>query len=655
MSSLPAVQALRPDIQGLRAVSILAVVLAHSQLPGFSGGFIGVDVFFVISGFLISRLLLSEAVATGHIDVKRFWIKRARRLLPNACLTLATTAILATFVFPGYDLHTLAKEITSAALNYSNFHFADKSADYFHFDGSPSPVMHFWSLSVEEQFYLLWPLTLIVLARKFPHKIWKAAAIVLVLVWIGSFAISLVLTAIDQPVAYFHTAARCWQLATGALLVIFWDGIAKIDIGLRRLMAGLGAAAVAFSIAVFDASTLYPGYWALLPTLGTAAIIAGAQAGERGGWLERLLSLPVLQWIGARSYSWYLWHWPLIVLPQATFPDTPYVALISLPLSLLIASLVYWGLEDPIRRNRMWVALPLPFMMGAGAALIGVIGIAFGAILLPSLADEATAARMAVLDASSQDRPRVFYDRCHLRKKDIKQPECLYGDVTGRRRVVIFGDSHAAQWFDALDAAAKQTGWQMNSWTKGACPSVDVALSWRPRGSRYSACDHWRDAVMADLTGRARPDLVVISNRKEYTGRIFDPISGNFFSHSVAEEAWRNGFRRILDRLTQAGIKVVVIGDIPRAHKYFATCLAQGRVCDRTRTEAIGSQPDIEVAKEFNGKVTLVDFTDEMCDEVKCPTTKNGMIIYRDDYHLTAKYAATFAPQLSQLLSSFAD
>lgn len=207
----------QPEIQGMRALAVLAVVWAHARIPGLAGGFTGVDVFFVISGFLITRLLLAELARTGGINLLAFWARRARRLLPNAFAALLGAVLLA-LVFPGYMPEKLAREVMFAALNFANFHFADQAVDYFQSEGPASPVLHFWSLSVEEQFYMAWPPLLLALGLYFRQRFLRAALLLLGLVWCASFAASVYLTYEEQPFAYFGTGARCWQLATGALL-----------------------------------------------------------------------------------------------------------------------------------------------------------------------------------------------------------------------------------------------------------------------------------------------------------------------------------------------------------------------------------------------------------------------------------------------------
>ena len=315
-------QRFRADIEGLRAVSILAVVFYHAQIPGFSGGFVGVDVFFVISGFLICNLLAQEIIETGRIDLVRFWARRARRLLPNASLTLVITLIVSSFIMPGYARALFGREVASAALYLSNYQFAAKAVDYFHFDDPLSPVMHFWSLNVEEQFYIVWPLTLLGASLVLRQNPRATSLILLVTICLVSFTASAVLIRENQPLVFFHTETRCWELALGGLVA---SGSSR-SVGLRSCSAigWLGLLVILASVASFNDAMTYPGPWALVPALATAAVLAAHETGRNTFSPASVLSALPFRWIGRRSYSWYLWHWPIIVFALALFPEFPY-------------------------------------------------------------------------------------------------------------------------------------------------------------------------------------------------------------------------------------------------------------------------------------------------------------------------------------------
>lgn len=634
----------RKDIEGLRAVSIVSVVLYHVQAPGFSGGFIGVDIFFVISGFLISGLLLDEAAATQRIDLVRFWSRRARRLLPNASLTLLATLALATVIFPTHTRDLLAKEVAAAALYVSNYYFAANAVDYFRAEDALSPVMHFWSLSIEEQFYLVWPVALLVAYRTSRGP--ALVAPMLCAVWLLSFAACVSLVRESQPLAFFHTETRCWQLATGALAA-WW---LRRGGALPPVIGWAGLAGIAGGIAGLDDAMTYPGMLALLPTLCAAAVLA---ARPTNGWSspERLLALPLLQWLGARSYSWYLWHWPVIVFAAALFPASPLAALLALPVSLAIASIVFSRFEDPIRRGRTWPSPPGRSLAGGAAAIAAVLVGSAAFARMPVLGG-ASAELIAALKRAAKDHGPNYADKCHRGYDDTTQPACSYGNRAGAHRVVLFGDSHAAQWFAPVDAAAKAAGWRFDTWTKTSCPSADVTVWYRPRRAPYVACDDWRAAVLAQLTGRQRPDLVLISNFEGYDALVARD-TGRVEFGAEAEILWDAGLRAVLDRLVEAGIAVVIIRDTPRASKTFAKCLAAGggAQCDRPRAQAVTD--GAAHASPTGPGIEVLDLTDRICGPKACPVLKDNMVVYSDYHHLTSSFAATLRSDFDLLLRRY--
>jgi peptidoglycan/LPS O-acetylase OafA/YrhL len=645
--------AFQPEIQGLRALSVLAVIWGHSGLPGLPGGFTGVDVFFVISGFLITRLLLKEMAATGRIDLLGFWTRRARRLLPNAYATLIGTLLLALFLFPGYSPGHLVRDVVFAALEIANFRFAARAVDYFQSEGPASPVLHFWSLNVEEQFYLFWPLLLTGIGLLWRGHRRRRIILALALIWCASFGASAVLTFTEQPIAYFSTGTRCWQLATGALLAAGWRSIEELPRLLRVIIAWGGLSAILLGMAAIDEGALYPGVLALLPALGAAALIAGFDAAKPDGLLRRGLGSRLMQWIGERSYSWYLWHWPLLALPRATFHDTPYIAAIALPASLIAACLAYSWLETPVRHSPKLAGAPWVTLAGAtaGLGLIMIAGYAYLPVL--SAMDRTLAARIEQIETASQDIARVTRANCLQHKNDVDPSLCEYGAPDGRYRVALVGDSHANHWSPALDAAAKQAGWRVTQWTKASCTNASVTIYAKERGL-YTSCDQWRENVLRSLTEIDIPDLVILSDRVNYGDQVYDPALKRILSGSEGQKLWKDGFRKTIQRLLDAGVRVVVMRDVPRMPRDYRACLLTESECPIPRASALGYPPlEAEVAREFPDRVTFVDFSDRICDAGHCPAMRNGLIVYQNTSHLTATYAATFAPQMAEVLRGF--
>ncbi len=648
----------RLDIQGLRAVAVLAVIAAHAHVPGLAGGFVGVDVFFVISGYLICGLLQRELTRTGSIDLLSFWSRRVRRLLPNACLTLATTLLAVFLIEPGFIHPAMVAGIAAAAVWCANLYFAAISVDYFAADDVTSPVLHFWSLSVEEQFYIVWPLLLLALirlsgARAASRTGWLLAAVALL-----SLALMLVTVQFNQPLAYFHTEMRAWQLAAGGLLAFHEHRLGTVPASLRGWLGWFGLGAIVGGIAVFNDTMLYPSWWALLPTLGAVALIAAPAPGHwpSPGWL---LAAQPLQWLGDRSYALYLWHWPFLILGADALrgvaaPAGAQTALL-LVLTLCTAAASYALIEAPMREGRWWPAAPRRSLLAATAG-VAILVLACGLIAGPlAQGSGASAAVNAKLKRAAADRGRNIKARCNRVFDQTDQPLCAYGDPQATRTAVLFGDSHAAQWFEPLDKAARAQGWRLLAWTKSACPPAEVTIWRRANRAPFPACDEWRENILRRLIRDEKPELVFIAGFVASTTTVWDHQTGSVMDETQGQKAWRDGLVRVIERLRAADILPVVIADTPRADKWFRYCLAASGIqgCARPRAEALPqARPDVEAAEQAG--VQLLDLTDQICAGESCPAVTAGMIVYRDRHHLTAGFAATLAAHFEPVLASSA-
>jgi peptidoglycan/LPS O-acetylase OafA/YrhL len=372
--------AFRPDLEGLRGVAILLVVLCHVGIPGAGAGFVGVDVFFVLSGFLITGLLVGEYERNGRLDLRAFYARRARRIVPAAVLVLACTLLAAQMLVSPLDLPGIADDVLAAGLSVANVHFALQATDYFA-PVDASPVLHYWSLGVEEQFYLLWPLILIAASRIARPRV--AMTIATGLILIGSFVLSNAMTASSGPWAYYSLPTRAWQLAAGGLLALAAPMFARLPGFPARIVGWLGVGLLLAALAVIEPTTEYPGLAALLPTLGAVAIIAsGGGAGSPG---SIALSLAPMRWLGRISYSLYLWHWPILVLGSVALgvggaameegaPGADIPARIGLVLLAIVVAWASWRLvEEPVRRARGWRVGPLRGFGLAGAAVLSLV------------------------------------------------------------------------------------------------------------------------------------------------------------------------------------------------------------------------------------------------------------------------------------------
>lgn len=368
----------RTDIEGLRAVAVLMVLLYHAGVPWAAGGFAGVDVFLVISGFLITGLLVAEAGRAGRIDLVGFWARRARRLLPASALVLAATTVLTVLALPAVRWRETGWDVLTSGLYVVNWRLAARSVDYLAEDSQPSPVQHFWSLAVEEQFYVLWPLLVVValvLARRWARLRMVLAVLLLALVVLPSFLWSLHLTGADPARAYFVTTTRLWQLGVGALLALVVTRLERLPGAVGALLAWAGLLAVLAGLLTQGAHSAWPGTAALVPTLGAAAMIAGGTAATAPGWAPAsLLSWAPVQVTGALSYSLYLWHWPLLVVAAARWgPLSVTTGLLVVALSFVPAWLGHRYVEEPVRRSRRLARWPARALsMGLLCTLLSV-------------------------------------------------------------------------------------------------------------------------------------------------------------------------------------------------------------------------------------------------------------------------------------------
>ena len=630
----------RGDVQGLRAVAVLSVIFYHLHVPGFSGGFVGVDAFFVISGFLVTGILLREIEQTGRLAVLPFLARRARRLLPNAALTLLAVLLLTMALLPQYRLGWILDDTISAALFYSNVHFAAQAVDYFTLGQAPSPVLHFWSLSIEGQFYLLLPVFLLVICALFKTGKRNAAGAALALVFVLSFWANLAISDQDQTKAFFSIWARCWQFALGGL-ANFVRLPAKRSLG--RTLSAMGLTGLALSIALFDDTLAYPGFYALFPSFGAAFVICGGGAAP-------LLSQPVMQWIGDRSYSLYLWHWPAILFASGDFAKQHMWAL--LPLSFAAAEIAYRYVETPLRRSRSGAPRPA-LVLAAGAAVQLFVAIAaVGAGHLMSRMSDAEAKVARLIAFAEKDQGRNYELGCHLAYESSVIPDnCVFGDLGAEKTVVLFGDSHAAQWFEPLEAAASKNGWKLLAWTKSSCPSADVSVYYQPKKAVFRECDLWRQRAL-DRLRALRPSMVVLANSTFYSGWIADRQTAAPLNESDALKQLSGGLRSVALQLQESGSEIAVIQDTPRAAPDYRDCLSkkEAGACDRPRTEAI-SQPLFETDALAGLKnVEFLNNNDHICGPRFCPLFSQGQLIYRDDHHLAAAYAKSFEPQFAELL-----
>ena len=652
----------RPEIQALRAVAVALVLVYHWWPSSLQGGFVGVDVFFAISGYLITAHLLREVEATGRVSLLGFWARRARRILPAALVvllfcTLATLAFVARLHWEQF-----LQEIRASTFYVENWHLAREAVDYLAADEAPTPVTHFWSLSAEEQFYLVWPV--LILAGAAIGR--RAIAVVLWAVTLVSLAWSVHLTAADPAVAYFVTPTRAWEFGAGGLLAL-----ASASARARPALSWAGLAAIAVAAVAYSPATPFPGVAALLPVVGALAVIWAAAP------TVPLTPRPV-QLLGDISYSVYLWHWPLLVLAPIALgrATTTPERLLLLALTLVLGWVTKVAVEDPVRRGSFLVGRRPAWTfatMAAGSAVVLGLGLSGQSDVRRTIAearDETTRVLRqppVCFGAAARDPRRRCRDR-RLRLTVVPTPieargspnapctrvertgllnVCAFGarKAQSRGTIALIGDSHASHWRAAVDVAAEARRWRGLSLAHTGCP-LSAAVREMPE-PRRSECVRWNREVLAWL-GR-NPEVRTIFVSQSAVAAVVAPPGTSQLEAQAAgyREAWR--------RVPRSVERIVVLRDTPRALPEGATleCVEEamlarrpaGEVCALPRSRALPRDPAVVAAGSLP-RVRVIDLTRFFCDARRCFAVVGGALVHRDVSHVTATFATTLGPYL---------
>jgi peptidoglycan/LPS O-acetylase OafA/YrhL len=691
----------RSDIEGMRGIAVVLVLIYHAGATWLPGGYIGVDVFFVLSGFLITHGLVTELERRGTVSLRGFYARRFRRLLPAGTVVLLATVLTARVVASPMVAESVAIDGIWAAGWLANYRFVAVGLDYLATDMAESPLLHYWSLAVEEQFYVVWPLLVLAIV-KLAGRGRRPLIIGLGTLSLVSFAWAVFDSVNNPTLAYLSLHTRAWEMAAGALLALTGWRLA----GRTAAPLAWGAiVAVVASAAIFDATTSFPGPWAAVPVLGTVVMIAAGTA--RTNPARRLLDLAPLQRAGKLSYSLYLWHWPVLVLAEHALrrPLTAVEAVACLALSWLLSEVSFVLVENPVRH-----AAPLLRSPGRSLSMGGSLAAASLAISLvaatwaPSLtgrgeADWQVLAAMEVFGATSTDvvgkppqgadagtpptvaalqesldwimgqsgrldavpadltpaldeagdvLPAIYPDECMT--PGVEPPECVYGDLDADRTMVLFGDSHAAHWFPPIEAAATAHGWRLVVIAKGGCPSAQIVI-WRD-GNRGDACDVWRDNAL-DRIARERPELVVVSNASHYEAYTYEGarLTGQDAANLAEGQAIVTD--RIHERVPDA--RVVAFGPSARLPFVAPECLVRSLdepgECTQARDDVVKQDLiDLQRAAADATGAEFVDTTRWTCNHEVCPLVVGDLLVYWDTHHLTVDFSTWLTPIVAATL-----
>jgi len=593
------------QIQGLRALAALLVTIFHARL--MPGGFIGVDIFYVISGYLITGLIIREIDKTGRLDLNAFYQRRIKRLLPTSVFVLFVTAIVGMFVLPPITRDVLGRDLFAAAAYISNYLFAWWQNDYQNLNATPSPFIHYWSLAVEEQFYVVWPIFILFLSRYGKKAILNGVAIVTAL----SLLLSVYQTQTSPIWAFYSLPTRAWELGVGALLLFIPDKFLR-----NRFFPWIGVIGIAIASVNFDESTAFPGINALLPVAATAILIGTIPIWPR--FFNDVSNNRLAQWLGAISYPLYLWHWPALVLPSSALgrPLRIRERIFCILLTVVLAHLTSKYVEQPLR-HRNW----------SGKKVYGFFAVTTAVSLLAAVLISSTASSIISVKGTNYrfdlnkviEKPAVYGDGCHVNYGENESGPCTYGEIGSNKKIVLYGDSHAAQWFPTLEVLAREKGFELISLTKSACSSVD---SPRPDQGAFknSDCEKWRENSIKRIQ-KIKPEAVIVSSFQYFT-----PPSG----YPSRTQWWNDGQRRLLADLQGASKNLIYISDTPRPLRDIPNCLASrdAHTCDSTE-----KTPNVII----NG-FKKIDPTPWLCTSF-CPAIQDGYVVYRDGSHISVEAA----------------
>jgi len=643
----PAAGGHRRDLQALRALAVALVVLWHAEVPGLPGGFIGVDVFFVISGFLMVRLLVGELDRTGRIRVGKFLHRRARRLLPASLLVLAVTAAATWWLLPVTALRSVGWDIVASAAYVANWRFAAIEVDYLAAESLPSPVQHYWSLSVEEQFYLVLPLALLVVAfithraRGGRAGAWHVGALTLLVIGVPSLLWSLAQSASPDPGDYFNSLGRVWQLCVGGGVALL--ALRGAPRGSRILRSGallVGALGVVASAVLIGPASIYPGWLALAPTVATALLIwadgddlAITRPGQ-AGWV---------QWLGDRSYSVYLWHWPLLLLAGVHFEGSWLARVLALVVALALAEVSWRFVEERFRLRRSGPPSPRAPARGARRSVLALVAVTTVTVVggVAMTAERDAGPLTPALASATDDRFMEYYEGdCRPAVPQSDPLTCTFGELESETRVLVVGDSHAVMWMPGLQRVAEDNGWRLDLQAKLSCAPVDatVLLNDRP----FTACRAWARNVLGGI-GHDPPELVVLALSPAYV----------LESPGTEPRGLSSALSGAVGQIRAAGPQVALMAVPPRFAEPVPACLAahadDPETCRAYLPSAVPENQWAQVADSLSG-VHTIDLLDQLCPGGTCLTDADGILRWMDSNHLTATYSRSLAPHLAEQL-----
>jgi peptidoglycan/LPS O-acetylase OafA/YrhL len=666
----------RTDIQGLRAIAIVLIVVHHLWPGGLTGGYVGVDVFFVITGFLITAMLLDRQPRRPR-DFAEFWARRIRRVLPAALLVIAVTGIVTRWVAPSPTWITTARQVLASTVFAENWVLAAGDVNVPAVHSGSSPLHQFWSLSVAAQLYLLWPLLIAAALWWAARRAGAPRAAVLAVTGAmvaASLGVSVWWTSAVPAVAYVVTPTRMWELALGGLVAALpARATTSLPPAVRSGLPWLGIAGIVGAAVWFTSDTAFPGYAALLPTVGTALVLWCRPVAS---WSpDRVLALRPVQYLGGISYSLYLWHWPIIaLLPFVSGPLGTLDKIVALIAAIVLADLTRSAVEEPFRRARTPRAVRNTYRFG-GVAVLAVALVA--TLWLSSTTAQVYGAEQPISPAEANagpcfgaasmargftrcpqdpavapipspknagdDKPVAYQDNCWSYAPFLARPVCTFGD--GPTRVALVGNT--AYWLPTLMKLTQQRNWTITTYLTSRCAPSDTRQRFKPANVTQNCYDYGQWVL--DQTAHGQYDLIIATNREAVL--------------AVGQQTWvgtetvaRQGFRSYLQSWAEGGTPIVVLHDLPYPSPTtgpIPDCLAAHPKhpdrCNGTPESWRWHYPFSAAADGVAG-VHVVDMTRYFCTATVCPAVIGGVTVYFDGTHMSATYARTLSPYLADEL-----
>lgn len=644
----------RPRLQGLRALAVLLVVIYHVAPEVLPAGYVGVDVFFVLSGFLITSLLLQEYREKGKINLVSFYVRRLKRLMPALIFVVLTVVLFAYFVLSIHEFSGVVRSAPYAVFWISNFFFAFRSFDYFDKLSQQDLFLHTWSLGVEEQFYLVWPAFLLMVLGFSANRRGSLNRPRLVVgistLLVASFTFSAVMTGTLPEVSFYLLPSRIWQFGLGALIFLLLDKKCQQESNRRKSTAlrNLGVAMVVLSAFLIPLDAAYPGSWSLMPSLGAGAIILGDLIDHRKA--GHLLGNRIFVWIGDRSYSIYLWHFPIIgLLSIIDFGGSVWQLLLPIFLTFGLAHLTYHAVELPFWKGRSRGVSPRLAFLYAALSCVFVASLAQYSIDR----EGRNGAEVNKGLVWRSDIPELYKYPCDTWYSSAELSPCAFGKskVVSHSTTVVFGDSIGLQWFYLFQALYAKEDSSLVVLTKSACPIVDETYFYSRINRQFDVCDEWRDSAIEWIRDLS-PARIIIGSSPRYP---FD------------SKTWKQGTRRVLDRLSgQVGEAVLIVGT-PKLSFDGPGCVARhtdgAGTIDREQCLSATDWSNVEKAREALRAEAkefafsrVVDFSEVVCPSQKCyALSEDGMVVFRDSTHVTNSFVRSRLDKLTRLLVSYPD